>query len=106
MEQKIEKNFAVFQIITFYLGVANSQNLEQHTCNQQSICSQRPVRFHLVLWEEAFSNSTSRRMRKNMTKFLSGTFYKYLGPFHMFSVKACSLTMLLGEWSKQDIDSL
>ena len=29
-----------------------------------------------------------------------------LGPFHMLTVKACSVTTLLGERSKQDFHSL
>ena len=31
MEQKIEKMFFVFQILTFELGVANSRNIEKDT---------------------------------------------------------------------------
>ena len=38
MEQKIDKNFFVFKIIAFELGVANSRNLEEDTCNRQSMC--------------------------------------------------------------------
>ena len=37
-EQKIEKQFFVFQIIAFELGVANSHNVEQETCHQESMC--------------------------------------------------------------------
>ena len=32
MEQNFQKNFFVFQLIAFELGVANSNNLEQNTC--------------------------------------------------------------------------
>ena len=38
MEQKIHKNFFVFQRIAFELGVANSRNIEQDTCHRQSMC--------------------------------------------------------------------
>ena len=38
MEQKIQKKFFVFQILAFELGVANSPNVEQDTCHQQSMC--------------------------------------------------------------------
>ena len=37
MEQKIEKNFFVFQILAFELGVANSRNIEQDTCHRNSL---------------------------------------------------------------------
>ena len=33
MEQKISKRFFVIQIITFELGIADSDNLEQDTCH-------------------------------------------------------------------------
>ena len=38
MEQKIEKEFFVFQKIAFELGVANSWNIEQETWHRQSMC--------------------------------------------------------------------
>ena len=38
MEQEIEKQFVIFQITAFELGVANSHNLEQDTCYLQSMC--------------------------------------------------------------------
>ena len=38
MEQKIGKNFFVFEVIEFELGVANSHNFEQDICQQQSMC--------------------------------------------------------------------
>ena len=38
MEEKIEKMFSIFQIITFELGVANSRNIEQDTCHRHSVC--------------------------------------------------------------------
>ena len=38
MGQKIQKNFFVFDIFAFELGVANSNNLEQDTWHRQSIC--------------------------------------------------------------------
>ena len=38
MEQKIEKEFFVFQKIAFELGVANSSNIEQETWHRQSMC--------------------------------------------------------------------
>ena len=37
MEQKIEKMFFVLQVIAFQLGVPNSRNIEQVTCNQQPV---------------------------------------------------------------------
>ena len=38
IEQKIQKMFFVFEIIAFELGVANSHNLGQAICHQQSVC--------------------------------------------------------------------
>ena len=38
MAQKIEKKFFIFQIVVFELGVAHSHNLEQNTCQRQSMC--------------------------------------------------------------------
>ena len=38
MEQKIEKEFFVFQIIAFELGVTNFRNLERFTRHRQSMC--------------------------------------------------------------------
>ena len=38
MERKIEKNFFLFQIIVFQLGVGNSRNIEQDTCHRHSVC--------------------------------------------------------------------
>ena len=105
MEQKIEKNIFVFQIIAFELGVANSHNLEQDTCRRQSMCSETPLRFHLTLGE-TFSKSISLAMMKNMKKALSWRFTKYLGRFHMFTLKACSETALFRVWSNQDFHSL
>ena len=66
-QQKIKKMFFIFQIITFELGVANSNNLEQDICHPQSICLQIPLRFHLTLGE-TFSKSTSLRMMKRHDK--------------------------------------
>ena len=38
MEQKAETMFFVFQILAFELGVANSGNIEQDTCDCQPMC--------------------------------------------------------------------
>ena len=51
MEQKIEKNFLVFQILAFELEVANSGNIEQDTTHRESMCKQTPLRFRLTLGE-------------------------------------------------------
>ena len=67
MEQEIQKKFFVFQIITCELRVANSGNMEQHTCHRRSICQETPLRFHLTLGE-TFSKSTSLRMMKKHDK--------------------------------------
>ena len=69
------------------------------------MCSQIALRFHLTLGETYFK-STSLRMIKNMIKALSWTFRKYLGRFHMFTVKACPETVLLKKLSKKDFHSL
>ena len=41
-----------------------------------------------------------------MTKGLPWRFVKYLGQFHMFTVKVCWETGFFREWSNQDIHSL
>ena len=41
-----------------------------------------------------------------MRKALQWIFRKYLGRFHMLTVKSCSQTALFREWSKQDFHSL
>ena len=41
-----------------------------------------------------------------MAKALSWRFRKYLGQFHMLTVKACSATTIFREWSNQDFHSL
>ena len=37
MEQKIQKKFFVFQVISFELGVATSRNLEKDICYRQAM---------------------------------------------------------------------
>ena len=105
MEQKIHKKFFVFQISVFELGVANSHNLEHDTCRRQSMSSQTPLRFPLIL-EEKFSKSIFLKIMQNIIKALSWRFSNYLGCFHMFTVKACSETVLLREFSIKDFHSL
>ena len=100
IRQEIETNFLVFLIIAFEFGVANSHNLEDDTCQPQPICEQTPLRPYLNPGE-TFSKSTSLRMMKNMIKALSWRFCKYLGRFHMLTVKACSETALFREWSNK-----
>ena len=41
-----------------------------------------------------------------MIKALSWRFRKYIRRFHMLTVKGCSETRLLGEWSNQAFHSL
>ena len=41
-----------------------------------------------------------------MIKAVSWRFRKYLGPFDVLTVKACSETALFKEWSKEDFQSL
>ena len=67
MEQKIQKNFFVFQIIAFQLGVGNSDNFEQNTSHRQSMCYHSALPFHLKLGE-TFSKSTSTAMMKKHDK--------------------------------------
>ena len=38
MKEKIQEIFFVFQILAFEFGVANSRNIEQDTCDWQSMC--------------------------------------------------------------------
>ena len=38
MEEKTEKTFLVFNLITFKYGIANSHNPEQDTCHCKSMC--------------------------------------------------------------------
>ena len=40
-----------------------------------------------------------------MTKALSWRFHKYLGRFHMLTVKACTETALFREWCERDFHS-
>ena len=106
MEQKIQKNFFVFQIIAFQLGVGNSDNFEQNTSHRQSMCYHSALPFHLKLGE-TFSKSTSTAMMKKHDKSaLPWTFRKYLGRFHMWTVKACCETALFRECSNQGFQSL
>ena len=67
MEEKIEKIFFVFQILAFELGVANSGNIEQDTCDCQPMCQQTPLRFNLTL-RKIFSKSTSLKFTKKYDK--------------------------------------
>ena len=67
MEQKIEKNFLVFQILAFELEVANSGNIEQDTTHRESMCKQTPLRFRLTLGE-TFSKWTFPKMMKKYGK--------------------------------------
>ena len=60
-----------------------------------------PLRFHVILGE-IFSKSNPLRMMKNMIKLLSWRFGKYLGRFHMLTIKACSEAVLFREWSNEE----
>ena len=105
MEQKRQQKVFVFQIIACEMRVESSHNPEQDTFHRMSMCSKTPLRFQQTL-RETFSKSTSLGRMKNMKKALSWRFRKYLGHFHMFTVKACSETALFGELSNQDFHSL
>ena len=70
--QKDEKYYktalmGISKVIAFELGVANSRNIEQDTCNRRSICQKRHLRFQLTLGE-TFSKPTSFRMMKKLYK--------------------------------------
>ena len=55
----------VFQIIAFELAVANSGNIERHTCDQRSICQQTLLRFNLALGEKFLKSTFFRMMEKH-----------------------------------------
>ena len=61
------KKLFVFQRIAYELGISNSRNTGQDTCNWRSISQQRPLRFHLTLGA-TFSKSTSLRMMEKRDK--------------------------------------
>ena len=63
LEQKIHKKVFLFQVLAFELGVANSPNIQQDTCHQQTMCQQTHQGFRLRLGE-TFSKSTSLRKLK------------------------------------------
>ena len=51
MEQKDEKKLLVLKIIPFESGTTNSYILEQDNCHWQSMCSETPLRFNILLRE-------------------------------------------------------
>ena len=67
MEQKIKKMILVFKTTPFVLRMANSHNLKQDTCHQQSMCEQTPLRFHISL-REVFTKLLSLRVMKIFDK--------------------------------------
>ena len=92
MLQKIQKMLFSFQIIAFVLGVANSHNLEQDTCNRQSMCSQTRLRFYVTLGE-TFYKSTFLKMLKNMINTLAMTI--------TFSFKMFKIWCRFQKWNKK-----
>ena len=70
MEQKIEKNFFVFQILAFELGGANSRHIENYTCHEHSICQKTPLTFNLTLGETFSKRTSSRMIKKHDTRAL------------------------------------
>ena len=63
MEQKNEKKWLVFKIITFESGTRSSHYPEQDICHWQSMCYETPLRFNISL-REIFSKSGSPRVMK------------------------------------------
>ena len=96
MEQKNQKKFLVFKIITFELESTNSHNPEQDTSYWQSICYQLTLRFKISL-KEVCSKEGSLRVIKKIMKVLPRGFYKSLGTFNMLTVKGCSGTVFFRE---------
>ena len=74
MEQKIQKKFFIFHIISFEFGVKNSLNLEHDTCHWHSMCQQTPKRTHLQLGEIFFKSTSLRVMEKLDKSALMGIF--------------------------------
>ena len=58
MEQKNQKKWLVFKIITFESGTRSSHYPEQDICHWQSMCYETPLRFNISL-REIFSKSGS-----------------------------------------------
>ena len=105
MEQTSPKKLFLFKIIVFEQGSTNSYILEQDTCHWQSICYQATQRFNMSL-RIVYSKPGSLRVIKNIMKVLSCRIYKSLGTFNMLTVKMCSETVFLREWSNQVFDNL
>ena len=105
MNQQIHKNFVVFQIIAFELGVADSPNLQKDTCPRQSVCQETSLRFHLII-RAIFSESTSLKMKKAHDKSTLVKISEVFGTNIMLSVKACSETALFKKWSDEVFHSL
>ena len=100
MERKNPKKFSVLNIIAFESGTTNSLNLEQDTCHWESTCYELPLIFNISLGE-IFLMSSFLRVIKNMMNVLSSRLDKSLASFNMLTVKACSKTVFLREWSNQ-----
>ena len=105
MEQTCPKKLFLFKIIVFEQGSTNSYILEQDTCHWQSICYQATQRFNMSL-RVVYSKPGSLRVIKNIMKVLSCRIYKSLVTFNMLTVKMCSETVFLREWSNQVFDNL
>ena len=63
MEQKNQKKWLVFKIITFESGTRSLHYPEQDICHWQSMCYETPLRFNISL-REIFSKSGSPRVMK------------------------------------------
>ena len=63
IEQKNQKKVLLFKIIAFEMGSSNSDNMEEDTCLQQSICYQGTLRVNMSL-REIFSKPGSLRVMK------------------------------------------
>ena len=67
IEQKILKNFFVFEIIAFESGAAVSHSLEQDTCHWQSMSYETPLRFSILV-RGIFSKWVFQRKMKKFDK--------------------------------------
>ena len=84
-KKKKSENALILKIIGFESGTTNSHTPEQDTRHWQATCYQPSLRFNISL-RGIFWKSGSLGVMKYMTKVLSCTFYKSLGPFNMLTV--------------------
>ena len=63
-EWKSLKKIIVLQKIAFDSGSTNSIDLEKNTCDWQSMCYEKPLRFNIFLTEIFFKSGSLRVMKK------------------------------------------